>query len=487
MASEVTPKMTDKVIIIIGTGDYARALAKRALSSGYSVICGSRYPEKRHLAAIDRTLEDVKVVTIFQSIQAADVIFLCVNVEAHKELLNYHKDDLKKKIIVDVSNPAKKRSGSSIAEDVQHYLPDSSVVKALNTISAYELESDVHTNDKDVLVCGDDPEAKSRVEAIIQDLGFRVANFGGLRQARHLEELPAQLFKGWGAASVIASVVTFIWAVFAIIRVHVVDKRSWGDLPLFTLNKIFGCNAVTLLSLCFLPGCIAAFIQMSNGTKYRRFPNWMDRWLKARKQLGLFALLSAVLHVIFSLIVLQPGYHPRLFSNYHITIPENASVGQQILVTPTITARGGGAIVAGVFSLAAMVVLGITSIPAIGKLLNWSEWRFIQSHLGWFGLILAGTHPSVLNQWSIVITTSLFCLFLPYITLGFKIIITMPCVHTYLWKIRRGYEKGSGSDPENRVRSNGKYRKSSPRVSASPREGRLSASYNSNSHIVNTN
>lgn len=36
---------------------------------------------------------------------------------------------------------------------------------------------------------------------------------------------------------------------------------------------------------------------------FRRFPNWLDRWMLCRKQLGLLALGFASLHVLYTLII----------------------------------------------------------------------------------------------------------------------------------------------------------------------------------------
>ena len=44
------------------------------------------------------------------------------------------------------------------------------------------------------------------------------------------------------------------------------------------------------------------FNHFFRGTKFSRFPNWLDNWLKMRKQLGLLMLFSAAIHVsIFGL------------------------------------------------------------------------------------------------------------------------------------------------------------------------------------------
>ena len=42
-----------------------------------------------------------------------------------------------------------------------------------------------------------------------------------------------------------------------------------------------------------MAGVLAAYLQLSRGTKYSVFPGWLDAWLRLRKQLGLLMLLSA--------------------------------------------------------------------------------------------------------------------------------------------------------------------------------------------------
>lgn len=46
---------------------------------------------------------------------------------------------------------------------------------------------------------------------------------------------------------------------------------------------------------------MAAAVQLGRGTKYKRFPGWLDRWLCVRKELGLLSLLCALLHAVYSM------------------------------------------------------------------------------------------------------------------------------------------------------------------------------------------
>ncbi len=47
----------------------------------------------------------------------------------------------------------------------------------------------------------------------------------------------------------------------------------WGrfhHLPMETVNRTLAVHALTLLAACYLPGVIAAWIQIIRGTKYSR-------------------------------------------------------------------------------------------------------------------------------------------------------------------------------------------------------------------------
>lgn len=56
-----------------------------------------------------------------------------------------------------------------------------------------------------------------------------------------------------------------------------------------------------LLTLPVSSGLLAAVFQLGRGTKYKRFPDWLDRWLCRRKELGLLSFLCAVLHAVYSM------------------------------------------------------------------------------------------------------------------------------------------------------------------------------------------
>ena len=170
-----------------------------------------------------------------------------------------------------------------------------------------------------MLYAGDDPTAMEEVFGLIHFLGFTPVNRGSLRNAREIEDVPVQRFPNW-RNPLIVSCMVFMWFFllgFGKFNIcftaephgHEFEnvtgwewKVFWKNLETVPLKgigeKYLACHALTMLALCYLPGCLAAYIQLYRGTKYSRFPSFLDKWLKMRKQLGLLMLLSASLHVI---------------------------------------------------------------------------------------------------------------------------------------------------------------------------------------------
>ena len=201
----ISVDMANTQIGIIGTGDYARALAKRLMYSGHSVTCGSRTPARKNLAQIDPALKEVCISSTAECIEISDIIFLAIPAEVHNTIKKF-SNNLEGKIVVDISNPVSeddvKALDGSIAENLARLLPQAKIVKAFNTLSAYGLEVDasITTGNRDVLVSGEDAEAKNTIMQLARDLGFTAVDYGGLKMARELERIPILLFNGWGTS-----------------------------------------------------------------------------------------------------------------------------------------------------------------------------------------------------------------------------------------------------------------------------------------------
>merc|ERR1719483_21377 len=100
---------------------------------------------------------------------------------------------------VDVSNRStiKAKTTESQAEQLARLLPESSVVKSFNVLSAYSLESGGMQGSKQVFVAGDDVFARDLVSGVVRDAGFTPVDLGCLSAARTIEDIPVAVFPQW--------------------------------------------------------------------------------------------------------------------------------------------------------------------------------------------------------------------------------------------------------------------------------------------------
>jgi 8-hydroxy-5-deazaflavin:NADPH oxidoreductase len=121
-----------------------------------------------------------------------EIVVLAVPYPAVADVLATRGDQLAGKVVVDITNPLNFETfdsltvpaDSSAAAEIAAALPQSKVVKALNTTLAATVASgavgDLPTT---VLIAGDDAEAKSQLADVLTDGGLRVIDAGGLRRA----------------------------------------------------------------------------------------------------------------------------------------------------------------------------------------------------------------------------------------------------------------------------------------------------------------
>ena len=436
---------------IVGTGDYARALAHRLIHTGYHVVCGSRYPDKRNVSARDKTLGTVEVTSIDVSIQESDIIFLAIPPGKAVDTLEPHTNAMAGKILVDVSNGKCKEKNKSNAEVLAAAFPLSHVVKAFNTVSAYSLASGLDGGSQEVQVASNHPYAREAVADIARNMGLAVCMAGGLASAREMERAPLKMFRGWGLPLLISTIIWLAWAAYGTWRYHVKKGNDWSRWPTNTMNKFMGCTAITLLSMTYLPGCIASIAQLINGTKYKRFPAWLDRWMRMRKELGLIALWLAGFHSVLCLAHLSPSYFSKWYNIKSVYIPSGHAEDIVVPIDTRMNWKGEVAIFLGTLALSTLVVLGITSLPSVGSRLNWRQWNFVQSWLGHFALLAAGAHVSIKvipylhlkPFYESVQGMSFLSMCFPVFVIGFRLLLLLPCFSIPVWRIRSGWERGS--------------------------------------------
>lgn len=193
-----------RIVILGGTGGQGSGLALRWANAGYEVIIGSRQAEKaaRIAAELNEELGDDRIRGLSNSEAArlSDIAVLTVPYKAHQATLAGLRDELQGKILVDVTVPLKPpevthvhlpEDGSASVQAQAIVGKDVRVVAALQNVSEHYLRDPKRTVDCDVLVCGDDQEAKARVIDLIQALDPNVRAFdaGPLANAVVVESL----------------------------------------------------------------------------------------------------------------------------------------------------------------------------------------------------------------------------------------------------------------------------------------------------------
>jgi NADPH-dependent F420 reductase len=196
------------IAIIGGTGPQGKGLGYRFAKGGHDVILGSRSEDRAIEAAgelDERAITgSVRGASNAKAAEAADLVLLAVPFDGHDDLVAELAPQLAGKVVVSCVNPLgfDKRGPygldlgpTSAAENAQRLVPDAHVVGAFHHLSAVTLlgEADV-LDHEDVLVCGDDTEAKAAViELAATVTGKPGVDAGALRLARQLEPLTAVL------------------------------------------------------------------------------------------------------------------------------------------------------------------------------------------------------------------------------------------------------------------------------------------------------
>ena len=186
------------VAIVGGTGNLGGALALRLGAPGVKIIIGSRDTEKAKKAIETLKLSlragEIEGMANQAAVKGADFVIVAVPYEGHAQMVTDLKGQLTGKIVIDTVVPLNKGkpfvppAGSALQEAQQILAGEAPVVGALHNISAVDL-GDVDSPLGDVLVCGDNAEAKQKVMEIIQRIGARAFDGGPAGNAYVIEGL----------------------------------------------------------------------------------------------------------------------------------------------------------------------------------------------------------------------------------------------------------------------------------------------------------
>lgn len=194
------------IAILGGTGHEGSGLGLRWAKAGHSVIIGSRTAEKAEAAAKELNeklgLNTVRGLDNMAAAQAAEVVVLTVPYAAHAATLESVSVACAGKIFIDVTVPlvppkvsrVQMPAAGSASQEAQNLLgPEVKVVTAFQNISAEHLTDPDHAIDCDVLVCGDDKDAKAVVIQLAAEAGMQAWDAGPLANAVVAEGLTSVL------------------------------------------------------------------------------------------------------------------------------------------------------------------------------------------------------------------------------------------------------------------------------------------------------
>lgn len=183
-------------IAIIGTGNVGQALGTGWAQKGHAVIFGSRHPNEEKVRHILKVAGGNARAALPEAAAAeAEVVVLAVPGTAVLTTIPT-LGDLSGKILVDATNPIAPGLQLAVghttsgAEQAAALAPSVRVVKAFNTTGAENMANPIyHGEPITMFICGDEAAAKTVVTQLAQDLGFDVADVGGLDKARLLEPM----------------------------------------------------------------------------------------------------------------------------------------------------------------------------------------------------------------------------------------------------------------------------------------------------------
>ncbi|HTN69892.1 MAG TPA: NADPH-dependent F420 reductase [Methylomirabilota bacterium] len=186
------------VAIVGGTGNLGRALALRLGAPGVRVIIGSRDAQKAQnvVATLKPKMRagELSGTTNQEAVQQGDFVVVAVPYEGHQQMVQDLKGQLAGKIVIDTVVPLKKvrpfvpPAGSALQEAQQILAGEAPVIGALHNISAVDL-GEVNSPLGDVLVSGDNEEAKLKVMEVIRRIGARAFDAGPAANAYVIEGL----------------------------------------------------------------------------------------------------------------------------------------------------------------------------------------------------------------------------------------------------------------------------------------------------------
>lgn len=191
-----------KKVAVLGSGTVGQVLADGFLRHGYSVVRGSRTPEKlaewrakagAHAAS----------ASFADAVKGAELVVLAVKGTAAEDVVRLAGPEaLAGKTVIDATNPiadAPPVNGvlrffttldDSLMERLQRLAPGARFVKAFSCVgNGLMVNPDFGGVKPTMFICGDDERAKAEVQGVLAAFGWEWEDVGGVEAARAIEPL----------------------------------------------------------------------------------------------------------------------------------------------------------------------------------------------------------------------------------------------------------------------------------------------------------
>lgn len=150
-------------------------------------------------------------------------------------------------------------------------------------------------------------------------------------------------------------------------------------------NKAIGWTSIAGFALMKLPGILDKIWSTSRGGRFYSRPIFMQNFLSLERKVNMLSLWFLVMHVLLSVVLLNPTNYGFLFANF--------SLGM--------TMGGEASVLLGILATALALIVGICLMPSVRELMTKPQSLFVFDFLAWLVLVCTILHVVAMgsNTW----------------------------------------------------------------------------------------
>ncbi len=185
---------------VLGTGAAGQTVAAKLVALGHDVMMGARSADNEKVVGFAKRTGG-NAGTFADAAAHGEMVINCTRGDTSLATLSGLAAQLRGKVLLDLANPLDFSAGfpphlsvsntDSLAEQIQRALPDTFVVKSLNTVNAEVMIAPARVpGPHTVFVSGNDQRAKGKVMDFLRSLGWQsIIDLGDITSARAAEQL----------------------------------------------------------------------------------------------------------------------------------------------------------------------------------------------------------------------------------------------------------------------------------------------------------